>query len=122
MSLPIQVEVIKEIIIFELFTLDIILVPPPRWEKTVMLTFTRFSAVADTLLALFGSGRFEKHLLRAQKCISSNRISSVKNRACMLSQSVSPRGVSARKYLLLYLKKNVQDQKINLTYTRLKLF
>ena len=29
MSLPIQVVVIKEIIFFELFTLDIILVPPP---------------------------------------------------------------------------------------------
>ena len=46
---------------------------------------TRFSAVADTLLALFWFGECEKHLLRPQKCISSNRIGLVKNRASMLT-------------------------------------
>ena len=65
-----------------------------------MNTSTRFSTVADTLLPLFWVGECEKHLLRAQKCISSNRIGLVKKRASMLTKSVS-----ACTHLLHYLKK-----------------
>ena len=48
---------------------------------------TRFSAVADALLAFFRFGESKKRLLRPQKCISSNRIGLLKNSTsiCLLT-------------------------------------
>ena len=58
---------------------------PISREALYVHTSTRFSAVADTLLALFWFEESEKHLVRPRKCISSNRIGLVKNRASMLT-------------------------------------